>query len=475
MAGRRNDKSIREKVRTQALDWITRALGMNLATSGHRLLTGLQSLLIRDTEVDISRPVPFLLASLLNPSLEGAKKLVDIVLEGNSLVCLAHLNLLTEHGKGRELEEGAPAGGNRFWHTTVEDVKALAGSSPIEDFHWITSAFLGDRDKKKIRGKRGVEFIGTFDHWTLASSFLFDQLGLTFAYTDIPAELEFQYPKRSADIVEWEKKWTDFINTRTSDFSKRLRHTLITYFLQCQRLSRPTYSCLLGLSHHEGKVLVEPVDLWPSIRIGKQKSKFELEGTVALSLEGFISLDLIRQFEEILNSSKLSESTLQDFLEKHPDFLFLIGEHDEYKSQVSLLPQILLSYDSREGGRPDFLLRDSRTKFWDILEIKSPDLNLVKGIPRRRRWSDLVMESKAQLIEYGRYFDDKANRQWVRDKYGIDILSPKLYLLIGRDLAFMNWAEKRKLTISEREIEIMTYDDLLHLAKRRWLLHPLSS
>ncbi len=215
--------------------------------------------------------------------------------------------------------------------------------------------------------------------------------------------------------------------------------------------------------------------MWPTTLLGKQKSAFEFQAEVAYSLQGFISLDLIRQFEHIINSPKVSESTIQEFLEQHPAFLYLFGDYEEYKSQILLVPQILMEYEYKEGGRPDFLLRDPRTDFWDILSIKLPGQKLVRGIPQRRRLADAVMEAKAQLIEYKHYFDDRTHRQFVKDRYGIDLYYPRLYVLIGRASSFHNWAEKRKLLNTEREIEVVTYDDLLQLAKRRWLLRPLLS
>ena len=470
--GKGHSKSVTDEARASTLRWIQRALNMNLAPSGHQLISGLQNLLARDPKVYISKPSLFLLACLLNPMLEGARKFIDIVLEGNPMPYLSQINLIYEYATLLE-HQNEPIGNNdQFWDATFADVKALANSKPIEDFHWITSAFLGDSDgNRKVGGKRGVEYLRAFGKYTLATMPLQD-LWMT---RQIPEELLYLPSVYARDGEEkLDKAWNDFHDQQWSNFVERFRSTLSKYFTECQQISAPTYPGLLGLSLRNGRIVARPVDLWPVASIGRHRSISELEAEVALSLEGFISLDLIRRFERIINAPGLSESVLQEFFEQHPDFLFLIGEHDDFKSQISLVGQVLLSYEPMKGRRPDFLLRDSSTTFWDILEIKPPNQNLVRGIVQRRRLSDAVMEGKAQLLEYQRYFNDEANRQWVRQKYGVDVFYPRLYLLIGHDSSFRNWAEKKKLLIPEKEVEIITYDDLLRFAKLRWLLHPLS-
>jgi hypothetical protein len=419
-----------EELHMRELLWIRSSLDIqNLARSSRLLLNGLQRLLTNDPNIHLDTSYKFLLASILNPSLGGAQNFVDVVLQDETISFLSYIDTIYDPiSKEKNIENI-----DKFWRITLDDTQALAGRGSIEDFHWITSQFLGDTDRNKIKGKTGRTYLASFDSWTNAA-------------------LAVSLSKR-----DW--SWAPDL--------------LLRYFSECEKTSSGlVYSGVLALGSRENKIVVEPIDLWPKVWVGRDTSTPHLQVSPAFSLGDFISLDLIRQLEEILNSPHVSESLIQKFLEEHPDFLFLIGDYEGWKSQISLSPQVLMSYEAKEGERPDFFLRDSRTNFWDLLEIKRPDVNLVKGVPHRRRWSDAFMEGRAQLIEYRHYFDDKTDRQWVKDRYGIDVLCPQLYLLIGRDHSFHNWAEKRVLMDAEKEVKVVTYDDLLHLAYRRWLLRP---
>ena len=246
---------------------------------------------------------------------------------------------------------------------------------------------------------------------------------------------------------------------------------LLSYLSKCEQAigKKHYYPSCLGLTLREDRIVVEPIDVWPTTTISAGESSAGHVFQTSLSLRGFASASVLRNFEQLINRNDATEEAVQNFLECHPDLLFLIGGHKGWLSQVVLTPQLLLGYEAQEGGRPDFLLQDA-DDLWDILEIKRPDARLARGRPRRRRLADAVQEAIAQVREYSGFFADKTHATWARQRYGVDVLHPRLYVIIGRDKSFQNAAEKKSLLQTVSPISVLTYDDILRIARRRWCI-----
>lgn len=107
-----------------------------------------------------------------------------------------------------------------------------------------------------------------------------------------------------------------------------------------------------------------------------------------------------------------------------------------------------------------------------ILEIKRSDF----GTPRKRiirhqdnrvHLSDAVMEACAQLLTYRRRFESEDNRKRLKSVIGMEIYQPRLIVIIGRSFEFKDSLERQTLRADNPEIEVVTYDDIMSIAKKR--------
>jgi hypothetical protein len=160
----------------------------------------------------------------------------------------------------------------------------------------------------------------------------------------------------------------------------------------------------------------------------------------------------------------LKETTIGEFINTHPEVVreafktshFLYEpylewlEHDGTVEDQAINPDLIVK-------RPDGL--------YDIYDLKTALLekkSIVKGPRKRRRFIDYVEEGAAQLANYREYFRYPKNRQLAKDKYGIEILNPKLILVTG------NWDNASLKEIDEscrryNEIIVLDFDTLAHL------------
>ncbi len=397
----------------------------SLHWSGHAFLETLRHLLTANPDVNLAWTVSILYAALLNPRMPGARLFVEEVLGEQALPFFGYTDGML-HINRRMYAEDVEG----FWSTTIADAQRLAGDDEIRDYHWIASMFLGDGNEREHGKLVGELYAASFEgQWTNASQAV-----------------------------------RHVTHSKPSDW-------LLPYLRKCGQAhgKEHQYPSCLALTLREDRVVVEPVDVWPATTISAGGSSAGHVFRTSLSLRGFASASILRDFEQLINRTDVTEEAVQNFLECHLDLLFLIGDHKNWLSQVVLTPQLLLSYEAQEGGRPDFLLQDA-DDLWDILEIKRPDVRLARGRPRRRRLTDAVQEAVAQIREYSRFFADKAQAMWARQRYGVDVLTPKLYVIIGRDTSFQNAAEKKSLLQTADSVSVLTYDDILRIARRRWCI-----
>jgi len=174
-------------------------------------------------------------------------------------------------------------------------------------------------------------------------------------------------------------------------------------------------------------------------------------------------LSALLEFEELLNDPRTSEAVYQRFFEEHPEFL-LTDQH------LAVRPGVLLSAVEGFGLKPDFFLQRRDVPLWDIAELKLPGAKLVQGRPARRGLAAAVTWGMAQLERYREYFLDSGLAKRFRETHGLEVYYPKLTLIIGRDEAFGTYHERQRL--APPESRILTYDDLLRLAKHRSLILP---
>lgn len=183
----------------------------------------------------------------------------------------------------------------------------------------------------------------------------------------------------------------------------------------------------------------------------------------------------IEEFESLINAKPaLPEQAFQEFFQKHPKWLYLLGEqYEAYLPQIKMPPlqlrHELALIDSPVDGqelRPDFFLKRIGLDLWDVLDIKPADRRIVVGRNTRRKFSEAVAEAVAQLREYSRRLQQNEVRAHLKKKHGLSISSPVAMVLVGRDFDFRTLQEKSILGASHR-VRVFTYDDLHRLAKHR--------
>ena len=209
------------------------------------------------------------------------------------------------------------------------------------------------------------------------------------------------------------------------------------------------------------------IRLLPGHQIGLYKfAVSQTPGSELLIASPYLITDLTRtylneeveEFEFLVNDPRTSERQLQRFLEAHPKFL--LGH-----SYERLYSQIVLERDRQGPLIPDFILQPIGRSFCDIVDLKLPKEPVIIGSQNRERFSATIYEAAAQLRRYRDYFDEPKHRTMVQQRYSIQAYRPRLAVIIGRapncdDILY------KQIEDGVRDIEVITYDDLIKRAKR---------
>jgi hypothetical protein len=164
----------------------------------------------------------------------------------------------------------------------------------------------------------------------------------------------------------------------------------------------------------------------------------------------------IRSFAEMAKKEKVNErKDLQKFFEANPDFLYFGSRYQR------IIPQVKLPREGNSDLIPDFLLERVTDGFCDILDIKLPEKRMITGAKDRRAFSHQVDSAIAQVEEYQEYFDEKKNRDFIREKYKANICKPQILVLIG-DSTNIDPEELRKIRQRRiNEAEVITYSEII--------------
>ena len=174
---------------------------------------------------------------------------------------------------------------------------------------------------------------------------------------------------------------------------------------------------------------------------------------------GIFTQGEIEELENLINFNA-REDAFQNFFEAHPHFF----RRWDYRS---VHPQVYLTREKDYPLVPDFILTDSELQKATILDLKRPNPKLIRHQRNRDRFAAAVMEARAQLLTYRRYFEETSNRQKARHILGMEIYHPHLAVVIGRSTEFVSSLQRQRLISDTSDIEVVTYDDILTYAKRR--------
>lgn len=173
----------------------------------------------------------------------------------------------------------------------------------------------------------------------------------------------------------------------------------------------------------------------------------------------------ILEFEQIINRN-LKEDELELFLQKHYQDIFGF-EYDKIETQLWLrFPELDISQNER---RLDIFLRNSIEKDWELFEVKRAK-QLTKSYRDIPVFIGEVQSAIQQLRNYSRILSqDNVKRKMAKE--GIEYYEPTLRLVIGRTPNIPQ-AEWRWLkSTNEKDVKILTYDELLVSMKKRMEYH----
>lgn len=188
---------------------------------------------------------------------------------------------------------------------------------------------------------------------------------------------------------------------------------------------------------------------------------------------------LIEEFEWLVNEPKVKEADFQSFFEQNPEFLFLLGNYDDVRSQVTVRVESAISpLTGTSEFRPDFFLHDLSTGLWDALEIKKAHYQTRLLIGSGRNVHDTLAPSHvlnkalAQVAQYREVLGQATARDYLLREYGMRTARPRCVLLMGLE---KNFPTSRSFTTQQlvREVgansgvDLITFDRLLKLARHQ--------
>lgn len=188
---------------------------------------------------------------------------------------------------------------------------------------------------------------------------------------------------------------------------------------------------------------------------------------------------LLEEFESLINSAATHENDLQAFLENHPEFLLLLGNYDDVRSQVSIRVEVLIGpLASAVEYRPDFFLHNPMTDLWDLLDIKRScyRTGLLVGAGAHAhdafRPSRTLEKALQQMKEYKKVLAQAEARAFLRERHGIRTCAPSCVLLMGKEENFpcvtgFTAAEVIRETGRDAGIDLVTYDQLFRIARHK--------
>jgi hypothetical protein len=160
----------------------------------------------------------------------------------------------------------------------------------------------------------------------------------------------------------------------------------------------------------------------------------------------------IFELEELLESADAPEEAFQDLFERHPVVLQTMG----YERWV---PRPRIETDG-ELYIPDFLAQPPNGPT-EILDLKTPGVQLLVKRERRKSFTASVNSYIAQLEEYANLFDERSNREVFAAQHGLAIeADPAVVLVVGRDADTDKSEVFRQQRRRALPLSVRTFDDV---------------
>lgn len=172
-----------------------------------------------------------------------------------------------------------------------------------------------------------------------------------------------------------------------------------------------------------------------------------------------IQLPKINRFIELWGDAAMAEPTITSFLAKEQNKFILTMKF----GAMDIYPELECAWQSEDKPniKPDFFILQPNG-YADIVEFKLPTIekNFIVGTKNRESFASFLNSYISQTRVYSTYFDDPNNRKWFEEKYGFKVHKPRRWLVVGRrnDFGSEVW---REIVSDYRDLEIITYDDLI--------------
>jgi len=173
---------------------------------------------------------------------------------------------------------------------------------------------------------------------------------------------------------------------------------------------------------------------------------------------------LIQHFRDIaVKQGTKPEEVFQKFFTANPDILFTQGF-----AKLFPKPRLMIPEDPGNWLEPDYVVKPKVSAQlgtrWEILDLKLPDVEIVRGSKFHRTFTANVFKACQQLGNYHRYFgrdDDDAKKELLKN-VAFHPRNPKLAVLIGRSItALADAFDHASRTFPVPSVEIITYDEIL--------------
>ena len=172
-----------------------------------------------------------------------------------------------------------------------------------------------------------------------------------------------------------------------------------------------------------------------------------------------IQLPKINRFIELWGDAATAEPTITSFLAKKQNKFILTMKF----GAMDIYPELECEWQSEDKPniKPDFFILHPNG-YADIVEFKLPTIekNFIVGTKNRESFASFLSSYISQTRVYSAYFDDPNNRNWFEEKYGFKVHKPRRWLIVGRRNDFKS-DEWREIVSDYRDLEIITYDDLI--------------
>ena len=171
----------------------------------------------------------------------------------------------------------------------------------------------------------------------------------------------------------------------------------------------------------------------------------------------------ILALERLLNTPGVKEREIEQLLLANPLFLRGLNYGNVYS-------QVVLPRAGAPDLRPDLIAEPIGERWADIVDFKRPIDNILVGSQSRATLAASLHEAAAQLREYQAYFDDRILAQRIEERLGISCYKPRMVVIVGRDPRRYTAEQQRRALTAYPDLQIVTYDQLLRVARERLLI-----